>query len=433
MDGQFDAVIIGSGVVGCSIAFALGKRGLKTLNVDPLPAPGYGSTSHSSAIIRPFYSHIEACALAHEARYRWLEWPHFLGVEDDAGMASYHEGGMTALLFEGEEGAFDAAIASMEEVGVTIQRLSADEVMNLYPDMAGNSFAPVRRSNDEQFGETNGRRLAGAVRVAEAGYVNDPQLAAHNLFAAAKAHGATFLFGEKVAAIERAGQSISSACLASGDKVQVPIVINAAGPHSARVNAMAGILDDMRIRTRPERHEVAYLQLPAAFNGRPENNGPLMDLDSGVYMRPDGSDLLIGSLDPECDPRQIVDPDADNSGFTDQWTCQAWRAALRFPDLKIENTARGTVGIYDVSDDWVPIYDRSELDGFYLAIGTSGNQFKNAPLIGELMAEIINACESGRSHDENPAQLGLPHIGRVISLGYFSRNRTVKGTGNVLA
>ena len=30
--------------------------------------------------------------------------------------------------------------------------------------------------------------------------------------------------------------------------------------------------------------------------------------------------------------------------------------------------------MYDVSDDWIPIYDRTDLDGFYVAIGTSGNQ-----------------------------------------------------------
>ena len=28
----------------------------------------------------------------------------------------------------------------------------------------------------------------------------------------------------------------------------------------------------------------------------------------------------------------------------------------------------------DVSDDWIPIYDQSSLPGYYMAIGTSGNQ-----------------------------------------------------------
>ena len=78
-----------------------------------------------------------------------------------------------------------------------------------------------------------------------------------------------------------------------------------------------------------------------------------------------------------------------------------------------------------MSDDWIPIYDRSSLAGFYMAVGTSGNQFKNAPLAGVLMAELILACEAGHDHDREP----LKHIGRYtgfeIDLGFFSRLRPV--------
>ena len=50
---------------------------------------------------------------------------------------------------------------------------------------------------------------------------------------------------------------------------------------------------------------------------------------------------------------------------------------------------QAVVDLYDVSDDWVPIYDRTDLDGFYVAIGTSGNQYKNGPVAGHVMAELI--------------------------------------------
>ena len=71
---ETEVVVIGAGVVGCSIAFALAQAGISSHNVDALPAPGYGSTSHSSAIIRPFYSHPTACAVAHQSRCHWLRW-----------------------------------------------------------------------------------------------------------------------------------------------------------------------------------------------------------------------------------------------------------------------------------------------------------------------------------------------------------------------
>jgi sarcosine oxidase, subunit beta len=83
------------------------------------------------------------------------------------------------------------------------------------------------------------------------------------------------------------------------------------------------------------------------------------------------------------------------------------------------------VDLYDVADDWIPIYDKSDLPGFYMAVGTSGNQFKNAPVAGAMMAELIIACEQGRDHDRNPLPFRLERAGRTISIGFFSRRRQI--------
>ena len=95
--------------------------------------------------------------------------------------------------------------------------------------------------------------------------------------------------------------------------------------------------------------------------------------------------------------------------------------------------ASGVVALYDVSDDWIPIYDKSDLPGFYLAIGTSGNQFKNAPMIGDLMSTIILGTEKGADHDAAPFTLELSNLNRTISLGHYSRLREKQSTANVLA
>jgi sarcosine oxidase subunit beta len=84
---------------------------------------------------------------------------------------------------------------------------------------------------------------------------------------------------------------------------------------------------------------------------------------------------------------------------------------------------KGLVELYDVSDDWIPIYDKSDLPGFYMAVGTSGNQFKNAPIVGELMTALIEECENGRDHDRDPVPFHLRHIDRTVSLGFYSRKR----------
>ena len=417
--------------MGCSIALALARAGIMTVNVDPLPAPGYGSTSHSSAIIRPFYSHVVSCAVAHASRSRWLGWHDFLGTFSTNTLAQYRELGGLILFMEGQEFEFADNLAAMDSVGVAYEILDASDVQRRLPGVCVQRFGPARPLDALDFGSPVEGALGGAIHIPAAGHVNDPQLAARNLHDAAIAHGARFLFGRKFTEVLQASGKVTGIRLADGDRVSAPIVINAAGPHSTAVNERAGILEQLSIRTRPHRHEVAYVHKPSLM--RASELGFLADLDTGFYARTDGVDLLVGSTDPACDEPQLVSPDNTDQAMTDQWTLQVMRAAQRFPELAIENRARGTVGLYDVSDDWVPLYDKSPLAGFFLAIGTSGNQFKNAPMIGDIMLAIIQTELAGIDHDRFPTQLRLAEVDRTVDLAFYSRLRKVHATRSVLA
>ena len=432
---DFDAIIIGAGVIGTSVALGLSRAGCRTLNVDALPAAGYGSTSNSSAVIRPFYSAMETCALAHEARHQWTRWADFLDAADESGFAEYVECGILVLMGEGDKERFAPSVLAMREVGVPFEYLSPDDIRQRMPAITLQSFGPPKLPGDLAFGMANETPLSGGLFIPEAGYVGDPQLAAHNLQRAAEALGAVFRFNLPVTAINQPDGRAGGILTASGESVSAPIVVNVAGPHSSQVNALAGVTADIAMATRPMRHEVAHIPAPENFD--PQHGGCVIaDGDAGVYFRPEGEGhMLIGSLDPECDGKDYVDADEYNQGFTEQWTRQVWRTAQRFPGLGIPNTAQGVVGLYDATDDWVPVYDKSSLPGFYMAIGTSGNQFKNAPVIGALMAELILACESGHDHDNDPVRFDLPHLGRSIDLGFFSRKRDshTEGSGTVLA
>jgi sarcosine oxidase subunit beta len=121
----------------------------------------------------------------------------------------------------------------------------------------------------------------------------------------------------------------------------------------------------------------------------------------------------------------ISDRKSATIDFTEQWQAQVMRLAQRMPALGIPSRCKGVVELYDVSDDWIPIYDKSDLRGFYMAVGTSGNQFKNAPIVGEMMAELITACEAGHDHDADPVAFRLRHIGRTASLEFYSRRREI--------
>lgn len=60
-----------------------------------------------------------------------------------------------------------------------------------------------------------------------------------------------------------------------------------------------------------------------------------------------------------------------------------------------------------------------------LACGTSGNQFKNAPVAGKLMADLIDYCEAGHDHDTKPMRFRLAHLDYAVDLATFSRLREI--------
>ena len=222
-----------------------------------------------------------------------------------------------------------------------------------------------------------------------------------------------------------AGGRVAGVRLADGSELHAPVVVNVAGPASARINAMAGVLEDMTIETRPLRQEVVHVPAPEGFDF--EQDGLIVsDGDIGCYCRPErGNNILIGSEDPECDTHHWIDDRDWNTDFTEQWTTQALRYAQRVPSLGIPSRMRGVVELYDAATDWIPIYDKSALPGFYMACGTSGNQYKNAPVAGRLMAALIDYCEGGTDHDVTPMRLRLGHIGHEIDASFFSRRRAI--------
>ena len=60
-----------------------------------------------------------------------------------------------------------------------------------------------------------------------------------------------------------------------------------------------------------------------------------------------------------------------------------------------------------------------------MAIGTSGNQFKNAGAVGYLMANLVDKCEHGYNHDENPLTIKGKFTNLELNLGFYSRLRNI--------
>ena len=420
-----DAIIIGTGVIGTATAYELARNGWSTLSLDRNAQIGHGSTAASCAIIRMHYSTLEGTAFAWEGYHYWRDWAEYLEIPESAGLAQFREVGCLVMKTDAN-GHLAKHKRFSAELDCPFEEWTEEQVVEKLPIYSLASFAPPRTRDDPQFGQPNGRKLTGAVYWPNGGYVTDPALSAQNLAEAARARGAQFRLNQEVTEILQSGGRVAGVRLASGEELHSPVVINVAGPASARINAMAGVLQDMTVETRALRQEVVHVPAPAGFDF--EGSGTVVsDSDISCYCRPEhGNHILIGSEDPECDRQDWIDNDKEfNRDFTDQWTTQAMRYAQRVPTLGIPNQSSGVVDLYDASTDWIPIYDKSQLPGFYMACGTSGNQFKNAPIAGKLMAALVAYCESGKDHDAEPMRFTLPYIKRDIDAGFYSRKRAI--------
>lgn len=415
-----DVGIIGSGVVGASTALELARRGLRVVVIDKAAGPGFGSTSASSAVVRFNYSTWEGVAASWESKFRWEAWARHLGFEDPNGLARFHRRGMVFL---------DVPVAPQERVmrlfedaGIPFERWDAAQLRQRVPGIDPGAYYPPKGVDSDAFFEEATTEL-GAIFTPDAGYVDDPRLAAANLASAAAHHGADFHFRKQVSGIRRRGETWVIE-VAGAAAYEVPVLVNAAGPWSNAVNAMCGAAADFTIEVRPLRQEVHHV--PGPRDVGPADLPMIADLDLGTYLRPEtGGNILVGGTEPECDPLEwIDDPDAANPNPTaERFEAQVTRVARRLSSITVPNRPRGVAGVYDAASDWTPIYDRTSLPGYYVAMGTSGNQFKNAPLIGALMDTIICGVESGHDHDASPLTFTCPHTGHVIDLGVFSRRR----------
>ena len=418
--------------MGASIALELSRSGLAVTVIDKASGPGLGSTSASSAVVRFNYSSWAGVATSWESKQRWDAWEEHLGYRDPAGLARLHRTGMVFL---------DVPLAPrrrtvdlFDRAGIPFEEWDAEELQRRVPHIdVGRYFPPKPVRSEEFFAAPEGR--LGAIYTPDAGYVDDPQLAAGNLARAAMSRGAEFLFGSELVALGE-GQRLWQLRFADGHILEAPLVVNAAGPWSRAVNALAGVGTDFAVSVRPMRQEVHHVAAPPSL-ATSDPIPSVADLDLGTYMRPDtGNHLLVGGTEPECDPLEwIDDPDQANPLPTvARFEAQVLRAARRFPDLQVPTRPRGIAGVYDVSSDWTPIYDRTDRDGFFVAIGTSGNQFKNAPTVGSMMDALIRGVRDGHDHDADPLHFVGSHTGLDIDLGAFSRRRIAdeSSTGTVL-
>ncbi|MGH3651060.1 MAG: NAD(P)/FAD-dependent oxidoreductase, partial [Acidimicrobiia bacterium] len=219
------------------------------------------------------------------------------------------------------------------------------------------------------------------------GYV-DPVSANKDLIDATRMRGGEIRFGSEVAGLVRAGDRIAGVRLAGGETIGAGLVVNAAGPWCNRLNEMSGI--DLRWTLTPTRVQTVYRPWPAVLGPLPVG----IDASTGTYFRPEsgGQQVMVGGVLPEDEEDIVADPDSfkrvPDAGFTEMKLAAFHH---RVPALEARGRVSGIAGLYTINrEDVHPIVGPTSADGFWVANGFSGHDFKLAPAIGSMIARSVS-------------------------------------------
>ncbi len=381
MTESADLVIVGAGVVGSAIAYQVARRSAwRVVVVEKATGPAAGSSGDSLAISRCRYTEPAVVRLARHGQEVFRHWAEFTGLPRPR--SCYTKlGALWVLDRTPDELAADHR--RLVDNGAQAELLSADDLRARWPAI-NPCVAAIDVVGDG--GDHLCRSGSGFLFEEEAGFV-DPAGANQDLVEAARREGAEFRFASPVVGLIHDGGAVTGVELASGDRVDAPVVVNAAGPWCNALNVPEGAA--RRWTLTPTRIQMIYRawspdapRLPIIFDGptasayRLEASGEQM-----VVVAPEVAPYAVPVDDPDSFRRQ-----PDSEAVTIAMACFEHRV----PGVEHRSSLTGTSGLYTINEqDNHPVLGPSEVDGLWLANGFSGHGFKLASMIGSLLAQAL--------------------------------------------
>jgi sarcosine oxidase subunit beta len=351
MPERAEIVIVGAGIVGCSIAYHLALQGAGRIVVLEKDLICSGATGKSAGGIRQQFATEVNLRLSLASLEMFRRMKSELGVDPEFRQVGY----LFMASTPAELAMFQRQAETQRRHGIPVQLVTPEDIRRLVPcvrvdDILGGAFCP-----------TDGYAAPYEVTV---GYA-----------AAARRLGVKIQEKCEVTSILRNGARVTGVQTPRG-AIQAPVVVNAAGPWGGMVGALAGV----EVPVKPYRRQIFITRPLPAFRMEP----PLtIDYHRSWYFRGEmGGCLFSGPKDEESTFNINVD--------WEHLAESVATAVARVPVLEQAEISRGWAGSYDISPDNNAILGAvPELPGFYLATGHSGHGFMHGPVTGRLMAELI--------------------------------------------
>ena len=395
-------VVIGGGVIGCSVAYHLAHLGWTDVVVLERDQLTSGTTWHAAGLIVTFGSTSQTST---EMRTYTREL--YSRLEAETGLATgFKPVGFIELATEPDRLEEYRRIASFNRYcGIEVHEISPREVSELFP---------IARTDDV---------LAGFY-VAEDGRAN-PVDVTMSLARGARQLGVTILQGVPVLDVLHSNDAVTGVRTALGD-IECEYVVNCAGMWARQLGEQSGVNIPLQAA---EHYYLITEQIPGISRDWPVIEDPA----SHGYYREEVGGLMIGLFEPVCAPWRVEGIPDDFSFGTlqpdwDRMAPYVQRAMSRVPVSMDIGIRTFFCGPESFTADLQPVVGEApELRGYFVAAGMNSIGILTGGGIGRVLAQWI---VDGRP-DVDVTAFNIDRLHSYQANPEYRRARTVESLGMV--
>ena len=366
---QASAVVIGGGVIGCSVAYHLAKLGWSDVLLLERKQFSCGTTWHAAGLVgtmRANESHARLCEYSMSV---------LTELEKETGQSTgFKQVGSLSIAHSRARFEELKRVAAMNNAfGVTrVDILSREEIKALYPllecgDLLGGSWVP------------------------HDGYASPVDITA-SFVKGARARGARCLEGVEVTAVTQAGGAVTGVVATAGEhrvEVKADYVVNCGGLWAHALGKLAGV----NVPLHACEHYYAVTEKLADL---PPDLPVMRDHDKCAYYKPEAGGLLVGAFEPNARPwGQDGIPkdfcfDEIEGDMEGQLMPVLNDAMERVPLLQSAGWRKFFCGPESFTpDDQFHLGEAPELRNFYVAAGLNSVGIQTSGGLGRALAEWL--------------------------------------------
>ena len=363
LPSQAAIIIIGGGVVGCSIAYHLGKLGIRNVLLLERKQLSSGTTWHAAGLVGQLRATQNLTQLAKYSTELYAR------LEAETGQATgFKQNGSLALATDGERLEELRRGASMARVfGLAVEEVSAGDILAMHPLI-------------------NVDDVVGGVFLPKDGQINPSDLT-QALAKGARARGTAIL--ENTAVTDILVENGKVVAVAVGDaRVKADIVVNCTGMWGRSVGAMT----NSAVPLHACEH---FYVVTEPFDGVTPNLPVLRDQDNYAYYKEDAGKILLGAFEPQAKPWGGSGiPEAfcfdELPSDMDHFMPVLERAMNRMPALQEVGIRTWFCGPESFTpDNRYHLGEVGDVKGLFVACGFNSIGIQSAGGVGKVMAEWI--------------------------------------------